>query len=93
MLKDRKKSIEITEVSKVNVTEGETIKEVAIEGYTCRINSDKPQDMTISKYFVNSEAAAMYLEHREECRADYLEFQKESYALQDKLIAEKSAQA
>ena len=49
--------------------------------------------MTISKYFVNSEAAAMYLEHREECRADYLEFQRESYALQDKLIEEQEANA
>lgn len=89
MLKDRKKSIEITSVSKVTVAEGGTEKEVAIEGYACRINSEKPQDMTISKYFTNNEAAAMYLEHRVECRADYLEFQKAAYELQDELIAER----
>lgn len=92
MLREKTKSITLKANSAVEVTEADgTVKLVNVEGYTCTINSDNPVDINIGKYFVSTQAKALYKEHREECHADYAAFENECYALQDEMIAEKNA--
>lgn len=91
MLSNKKKNITLTAQSVVTVTDGDSTKEVAIEGYSCTINSANPEEMTTSKYFINNEAKELYADYRSECRADYREFQNEAFALQDEIFAEVEA--
>jgi len=73
--------------SVITVTEGDATREVAIEGYTCTIDSGSPENMSVSRYFQTEEARQLYRENRETCREDYDAFQRMCYALQDKMFA------
>lgn len=92
MLTNEKRSITFTATSSVEVAEGDSTKEVAVEGYSCTIDSDNPGKMNVSKYYMSEEAKAVYKEHRAQCRADYAAFEDAAYAIQDEMIAEKAAQ-
>lgn len=87
MLNNQKKSITLTAESVVTVTEGDTTKQVSVEGYSCTINSGNPEDMNISRYPMGAEGKKLYKEHREECRADYAAFEETAYQIQDSMLA------
>ena len=89
MLKNQTKKITITANSSIMVTEGDTTKEVLVEGYSCKIDSENPKNMEISKFFTSNDMKAVYKANRETCRADYAAFEDAAYALQDEMIAEK----
>lgn len=93
MLKNQVRKITLTANSVVTVVDGETTREVSVEGYTCNIDSDNPEKMSVSKYYINEESKELYKLNRAVCRADYAEFEDAAYALQDELIAEKQAAA
>ena len=88
MLKNQGKKITITGQSVVTIKEGEASKELAVERYSCTIDSEHPENMTVSKFYPNVEAREAYTDHRTECRADYAEFQAQAYELQDAMFAE-----
>ena len=87
MLNDQKKSITLTAESVITVAEGDTTKQVSVEGYSCTISSENPEDIRISRYQQGAEGKKLYKEHREQCRADYAAFEDAAYALQDEMIA------
>lgn len=90
MLKNQIRKITLTANSVVTVTDGGSTKEVAVEGYTCSIDSNNPEKMNVSKYYVNEEAKELYKANRSICRADYAAFEDAAYALQDEMIAGKA---
>lgn len=92
MLQNTKKNITLTAESVISVTEGDTAKQVSVEGYSCSIDSGNPDDIRISRWFQGTEAKKVYKERRGECHADYAAFENAAYALQDGMIAEKNAQ-
>lgn len=85
MLKNMKKNITLTASSIVTVANGDTTNEVIAENYQATINSDNPDDMTISSW---QQDKAAYKAHRTQCRQDSAEFEDAAYAIQDELIAE-----
>lgn len=89
MLKNQTKKITITANSSITVTDGDTTKEVLVEGYTCKIDSDNPQNMEITRFFTTNDMKAVYKDNRETCRADYAAFENAMFDLQDELIAAK----
>lgn len=60
---------------------------VAAENYQAVIDSENPEDMTISSWQTNK---ALYKANRSTCRADAAEFEDMVYAVQDELIAKKN---
>ena len=58
---------------------------VIAAGYQAKINSDNPEDMTISMWQSNKQA---YKDNRVTCRIDQAEFEEAAYDLQEKLISE-----
>ena len=50
MLNNQKKSITLTAESVITVTEGDTTRQVSVEGYSCTISSENPEDIRISRY-------------------------------------------
>ncbi len=91
MLKNQKKNITLTANSVMSVTEGDITREVVVEGYSCTIDSQNPENMNVSKYFQSEESKALYKTNRATCRADYAEFEDAAYKLQDELIAERAS--
>ncbi|MFR8171215.1 MAG: hypothetical protein ACLU9Q_10390 [Marvinbryantia sp.] len=87
MLNNQKKSITLTAESVITVTEGDTTKQVSVEGYRCTISSENPEDISISRYPQGTDGKKLYKEHREQCRADYAAFEDAAYVLQDEMIA------
>lgn len=87
MLNNQKKSITLTAESVITVTEGDTTKQVSVEGYRCTISSENPEDIRISRYPQGTDGKKLYKEHREQCRADYAAFEDAAYVLQDEMIA------
>lgn len=57
-------------------------------GYQAVINSDNPEDMTITNWQIDK---TLYKENREQCRADQAAFEDAAYALQNEMIAEMTA--
>ena len=45
MLNNQKKSITLTAESVITVTEGDTTKQVSVEGYSCTISSENPENI------------------------------------------------
>lgn len=86
MLSKEKKSITLTAESVIEVTEGDATKQVSVEGYSCTISSEDPEDIRISRYQQGTEGKKLYKEHREQCRADYAAFEDAAYALQDEML-------
>lgn len=87
MLTNKRKNITINAQSVVTTTVDDQKKELTIEAYTCTIDSENPENMSLSKYYVNDEGRAAYADHRTECRKDWSAFQQEAQALQDELFA------
>lgn len=72
----------------VTVTGGSYIDGVQAEGYSATINSDNPEDITLSSWQTDK---ALYKANRAQCRKDSNEFEDIAYALQDEMISEKMA--
>lgn len=87
MLDNTKKSITLTAESVIAVADGDTTKQVSVEGYSCTISSENPEDIRISRYPQGTDGKKLYKEHREQCRADYAAFEDAAYALQDDMLA------
>ena len=87
MLNNQKKSITLTAESVITVTEGDTTKQVSVEGYSCTISSENPENIRISRYPMGTEGKKLYKEHREQCHADYAAFEDAAYQIQDSMLA------
>ena len=87
MLNNQKKSITLTAESVLTVTEGDTTRQVSVEGYSCTISSENPEDIRISRYQMGTEGKKLYKEHREQCHADYAAFEDAAYQIQDSMLA------
>lgn len=57
---------------------------VTAENYQASINSDNPEDMTISSWQSNK---SLYKANRTTCRKDSADFEDMVYAVQDEMIA------
>lgn len=66
-----------------------TIGDQKIVQYTCTISVEDPKNMRIGITKLDTEA---YKEHREECRADYAEFEDAAYQLQEECLAKLPSQ-
>lgn len=71
---------------KITLNGTSMIDGVAVEGYTAQIDSENPENMTITSFPHNK---ALLKENRVQCRQDEAEFEDMAYALQDELIAAK----
>lgn len=69
-----------------NITlNGESVfDEKQAAGFSAVINSENPEDMTITQWQVNK---SLYKEKRADVNADFAEFQNAAYTLQDEMIA------
>lgn len=76
---EMKKSITLTGTSMIDGAQA--------EGYSATINSDNPEDMTLSSWQVDKN---LYKANRTKCRQDAADFEDAAYELQDRLIAEKT---
>lgn len=83
MLGQKTKKVTITAISTTEI-EG---KKVVLENYTATVDSENPENMSMSKFFPTAEARELYKEHRAECREDYAAFEENAYALQDEMFA------
>lgn len=61
-----------------------TVDDKKIVQYTCVIPTDDPKSMRLGITKLDPE---LYKEHREECRADYAEFEDAAYQLQEECIS------
>ena len=73
----------------VTLTGGSYIEGVQAEGYSATINSDNPEDITLTSWQTDK---TLYKANRSQCRADAAEFEDVAYALQDEMIAEKQSE-
>lgn len=92
MLKNQKKEIKITGQSVVTVTDGDSIKDVKLEDYSCTINSSEPSDFRINRIPNGSTYKAYYKDNRAQCHEDYAAFENVAFALQEQMIAEAAAE-
>lgn len=72
----------------ITLTGESMIDGVQAEGYSATINSDNPEDMTLSSWQTDKNLCKA---NRTQCRKDKADFEDTAYALQDELIAEKEA--
>jgi hypothetical protein len=77
----------LTAQSVVEVVTADGSKNLAIETYVCSVDTANPENMTITKTYASTEGKNAYENYREQCRADYAEFQNMAYALQDEMFA------
>ena len=56
---------------------------VEVVGFSAKIKSDDPSNITFSSWQMNKE---LYKANREQCRADEAEFEDKVYEAQDELI-------
>lgn len=71
----------------ITVSGSSVINGVIAEGYRAEINSENPEDITLSSW---QQDKATYKANRAQCRQDAADFEDAAYALQDELLAEKS---
>lgn len=83
MLTETAKKVTITATSVAEIEE----KKIVLENYTATVDSENPENMSMSKFFPTAEARELYRDHRAECREDYAAFQEKAYALQDEMFA------
>lgn len=57
---------------------------IEVVGFSAKIKSDDPSNITFSSWQMNKE---LYKMNREQCRADEAEFEDKVYEAQDELIA------
>lgn len=79
----------LTMKKSVTITGNSTIDGAIAEGYSAKIDSDNPENITFSSY---QQDKAVYKANRAQCRADSAEFEDACYEIQDEMIAEKAAQ-
>lgn len=84
MLKSVTKQITITGQSIIEKKVEEQTIEVPVEGYSATIDSNNPEDMSISSWQIDKE---MYKANRIQCRQDSADFEDAAYAIQDEMIA------
>lgn len=73
----------------ITFTGKSVVNDVEVEGYTARIKSDNPEDITFSSWQINKE---LYKQNRTQCRADQAEFEDMVYTKQDEMIASAAEQ-
>ena len=69
---------------KITVEGESVINGVVVQGYRAEINSENPEDITISDWITDKNG---YKENRVQARRDSVEFEDMAYALQDEMIA------
>lgn len=62
------------------------INGVQAEGYTAKINSENPDDITFSNWQTDKK---LYKENRDQCRKDSADFEDAAYAVQDEMISDR----
>ena len=67
----------------ITFTGRSVIDGVEVVGFSAKIKSDDPSNITFSSWQMNKE---LYKENREQCRADEAEFEDKVYEAQDELI-------
>lgn len=70
----------------ITLTGASIIDGAQAEGYSAKISSENPDDITFSNWQVNK---ALYKANRTQCRQDAADFEDAAYAVQDEMIAEK----
>lgn len=80
----------LTTTKKITLTGTSVIDGVNVEGYTATIDSENPENMTITSFPHNK---TLLKENRVQCRADEAEFEDMAYALQDEMLAAKEVEA
>lgn len=72
---------------KITITGVSTIGDVNVAEYSAQIDSENPENMTLSNWQNNKE---LYKVNRTVCRADQAGFEDLAYQKQDELIAAKT---
>ena len=67
----------------ITFTGRSVIDGVEVVGFSAKIKSDDPSNITFSSWQMNKE---LYKENREQCRKDEAEFEDKVYETQDELI-------
>lgn len=73
----------------ITLTGNSAIGGIIAECYQAVIDSNNPQDMTITSWQADK---AVYKANRAQCRLDSAEFEEAAYALQDEILAEKETE-
>lgn len=79
----------LTKTKSITLKGFSVVNGVNVEGYSAEINSENPEDITMSSWQQNK---SLYKANRSTCRADQAEFEDAAYAIQDEMIAEKVAE-
>lgn len=74
----------LTTKKEITLTGESKIDGVVAEVYRAVINSESPEDMTLTSV---QRDKALYKANRKACRADNAEFEEMAYDLQDEMIA------
>lgn len=74
----------LTTKKEITLTGESKIDDVVAEVYRAVINSDNPEDMTLTAV---QRDKALYKANRRQCRADNAEFEELAYAVQDEMLA------
>lgn len=77
----------LTMKKEITLTGESRIDNVTAEVYRAVINSDNPEDMTLTAV---QRDKALYKANRTQCRADNAAFEELAYTVQDEMIAQKS---
>lgn len=72
---------------KVEITGESKIEEKTVEVYTCKINSENPEELTYVNTIIPTERDT-YKRNRAKCREDRTAFEEAMYAIQDGMITE-----
>ena len=70
---------------KITVEGESVINGGVVQGYRAEINSENPEDITLSDWIVDKNG---YKENRVQARRDSNEFEDMAYAIQDEMIAD-----
>lgn len=79
----------LTKTKSITLKGFSVVNGVNVEGYSAEINSENPEDITMSSW---QQDKSLYKANRSTCRADQAEFEDAAYAIQDEMIAEKVAE-
>lgn len=74
----------LTTTKSITITGNSKIGDVVAESYSATINSDNPEDITLSSW---QQDKATYKANRAQCRKDSAEFEDLAYQLQDEMLA------
>lgn len=79
----------LTTKEKITITGESTFEDGSAAGFTASIDSQNPEDMTLSVYQNNK---ALYKTNRKQVRKDQADFEEMAYAKQEELIAKLEAE-